>query len=861
MLATTMCATLATTRASFARPRSLGASVRPHANRRFARPVSSSPAPRRVRIADPGSAVSAANWPGLSDADDKKKSPGGGGGGGDAKKRDGKPRGGGKGGRGKSSGRGGGGRGNSTPNARGRGRGRGRGKPSRDVDVTADGSKAWRLFDVKLSLADDAGKDSFEVTPALRDAACAILGLPVKRTREDGRPLLCDGPGYGVRIVRKSCDARSVPPVFSYVLDVDDVAINSATVATGSIKPLKIRVRPKKCERVSPEWDDGGYDDAVAEAAEPNGRIDGDESFEDDEENVDDGAFDDGFADDAYDDADADADDDAAYSSSASSSSSSSSANSANFIPDDVERVVIVGLGPAGLFAALSLAEEGIPTTVLERGQPVESRGRDIGALFARRVLDPDSNLCYGEGGAGTWSDGKLTTRIGRNSDDVRSVLRALVAFGAPPEILVTGKPHLGTDRLVRILRNARGYLASRGVDLRFGQTVERVAFEPADDEGDGRVARAVGVYARTNRGEDGRGRGGGGDEGGPDANSDSSDSGFSDASFVAASAVILAAGHSARGLFEGMHEDGVELRYQSFAAGFRIEHPQALLDAAQYGAELAPLASRGRGPLPVADYRLAHQCVGPPGSGPAGDDDESDAVDGGSNPTGRACYSFCMCPGGQIVPTSTDPAELCVNGMSFSKRSSRWANSGLVSPVAEEDALPFLESPGREPLAGLDFQRHIERQAAIMGGGHLVAPVQTAPDFIAGRLSREEDLPPSSYRLGVKPARLDLLYPPKITEAVRESLLAFDAQIPGYAGPTALLHAPEARTSSPVRVVRSKADGMSTTAIGLFPAGEGAGYAGGIVSAAVDGLAAADAVEKFVAARGVSERGLGAWA
>ena len=260
--------------------------------------------------------------------------------------------------------------------------------------------------------------------------------------------------------MRKSCDARSVPPVFSYVLDVDDVAVNSATVATGSIKPLKIRVRPKKCVRVSPDWDDGGYDDAVAEAAEPD-RID---------EDVDDEAFDDGFAEDSYDDV-VDA-------------SSSFDASS--------RRVVVVGLGPAGLFAALSLAEEGIPTTVLERGQPVESRGRDIGALFARRVLDPDSNLCLRRGGAGTWSDGKLTTRIGRNSDDVRSVLRALVAFGAPREILVTGKPHLGTDRLVRILRNARGYLASRGVDLRFGQTAERVVFEPAVDEGDGRVARAV---------------------------------------------------------------------------------------------------------------------------------------------------------------------------------------------------------------------------------------------------------------------------------------------------------------------------------------------------------------------------------
>jgi uncharacterized FAD-dependent dehydrogenase len=203
------------------------------------------------------------------------------------------------------------------------------------------------------------------------------------------------------------------------------------------------------------------------------------------------------------------------------------------------------------------------------------------------------------------------------------------------------------------------------------------------------------------------------------------------------------------------------------------------------------------------------------------------------------------MCPGGQIVPTSTNVEELCVNGMSFSKRSSAWANSGLVSTITEADAAPFVSGPDRAPLAGLDFQRYIERRAAEMGGGDLVVPVQTAPDFIAGRLS--DVLPTSSYRLGVKSARLDLLYPPEVTAAVRESLIAFDAQLPGYAGPQALLHGPEARTSSPVRVERAKGDMQSVSAAGLFPVGEGAGYAGGIVSAAVDGLVAAGEVAALV--------------
>lgn len=667
-----------------------------------------------------------------------------------------------------------------------------------------------------MSLAEDSGKDSYEVTDAIRDAAARALGLPdLAGKREDGSHLLRDGDGYGVRLVRKSCDARKRDaPAFKYVVDVDDVAVNSAVVATGEIKPPTIARVPKRRERAPIEDED-----------------------EDEEKDFSRETFEDGESNESSDDEDSSFDE---YDSRRALDRTSDGRD---------DRVVIVGMGPCGLFAALALTEQGIPVTVIERGQPVEARGRDIGALFARRVLNEDSNLCYGEGGAGTWSDGKLTTRIGRNGDDVRSVLRALVAFGAPEGILVAGKPHLGTDRLVRILRNAREYLIANGVEIRFGTTVEAVAFEDCAKEllGSARTRRVVGVRTAAN-----------------DGKSDDS------ASFIDASCVILASGHSARNLFEGMHRDAIALEYQPFAAGFRIEHPQALLDELQYGSTLAPLASRGKGPLPVADYRLAHTCVG--------DGRVEDTSETSAKSAGRACYSFCMCPGGQIVPTSTDPNELCVNGMSFSKRNSEWANSGLVSAVAFDDAFQFcaekkrtrLDSTdggeaaneeallaalrSRAPLVGLDFQREIERAAAAMGGGDLVVPVQTAPDFLAGRLSDVASLPKSSYRLGVRPARLDLLYPEAITNAVRESLLAFDAQMPGYAGPEALLHAPEARTSSPVRVVRDGRDGQSVTAAGLFPAGEGAGYAGGIVSAAVDGIQAAD---KVVEARAEAMRAI----
>lgn len=442
--------------------------------------------------------------------------------------------------------------------------------------------------------------------------------------------------------------------------------------------------------------------------------------------------------------------------------------------------VVVVGSGPAGLFAAMQLASSGVPVVLCERGRKVEDRGKDIGRLVVRREINPESNFNFGEGGAGTWSDAKLTTRIGRNDDPVRQVLETFVKHGAPEHILYTGKPHLGTDGMVRILKSFRKSLTALGVDVRFNTRVVGFEVDRANAPGiKSSVSSLRGVL-------------------------------LDDGSCIKAEACVLAPGHSARELYQVLVELGAELLAKPFAVGFRLEHPQRLIDELQYGAVDADKVQRGKGTLPVADYKLTWN-------------DQN---------TGRGTYSFCMCPGGSIEPTSITEDELCINGMSFSRRNSLWANSAIVCTIGEDDFAPFLDRAAHPALAGVEFQKHIERRAAEMGGGNFTCPVQTVPGFLSGTLSDASRLPSSSYRLGVKSARLDTLYPPPITSSIKDALREFGRMKgPKFVGEDALLHGAETRTSSPVVIVRDR-DSLESTAIkGLYPAGEGAGYAGGIVS------------------------------
>lgn len=429
--------------------------------------------------------------------------------------------------------------------------------------------------------------------------------------------------------------------------------------------------------------------------------------------------------------------------------------------------VVVIGGGPAGLFAALRLAERGVPAIVLERGKPVQARRRDIAALNKLGIVDPDSNYCYGEGGAGTYSDGKLYTRADKRGPVVE-VLRTLVAHGAAEDILVDARPHIGSNNLPKVVTRLRETLESAGVPVRFGAK----AVELVRDRG-----RAVGV--RLASGEE-----------------------------IAAAAVILAAGHSARDVFAMLEAVGARLEAKAFAVGVRAEHPQPLIDAIQYGADA------GNPLLPAAAYRLA------------------------ATVEGRGVYSFCMCPGGRIVPAATEPDLVVVNGMSLSRRDSPFANSGIVVAVEPADlaALGY-----REALGGLRLQAEIERRAAELGGGAQVAPAQRLADFVAGRESAS--LPRTSYRPGVRAASLHAELPDFLARRLREALRRFARTMRGYDSSEAVLVGVETRSSSPVRVLRDPVTLESPTLADLFPCGEGAGYAGGIVSAALDGLKVAERV------------------
>jgi uncharacterized FAD-dependent dehydrogenase len=430
--------------------------------------------------------------------------------------------------------------------------------------------------------------------------------------------------------------------------------------------------------------------------------------------------------------------------------------------------VVIVGDGPAGLFCAYQLAREGVACTVVDRGKEVQPRRHDLAALNKAGAVDPDSNYCFGEGGAGTYSDGKLYTRAHKRGD-VRDVIEILALHGAPPAILVEARPHIGSNKLPVVIAAMRQRLESVGVALRFGARV--VDLEVVD-------GRAAGVV-------------------------------LADGSTIAGDAVVLATGHSARDVFELLARRGVLLEAKAFALGVRIEHPQPLINAIQYG------RAAGHAKLPAAAYRLAQQ------------------VDG------RGVFSFCMCPGGWVVPAATEPGGLVVNGMSLSRRDSRFANSGMVVGVEPGDVAAAERVAGRDGvLGGVALQRHIERAAFDAGGGALVAPATRLTDFLARRGS--STVPDSSYLPGLSAADvaevIDAAGLP-LAERLRQGLTAFGRTLRGFLTEEAVLIATESRTSSPVRVTRDATSLESPSLPGLYPTGEGAGYAGGIVSAAMDGV------------------------
>lgn len=431
-------------------------------------------------------------------------------------------------------------------------------------------------------------------------------------------------------------------------------------------------------------------------------------------------------------------------------------------VSSDAPPVVVVGAGPAGLFCAWHLAERGARVILLERGKPVETRARDFGRFRGRGELDPESNICFGEGGAGTYSDGKLYTR--KKDPLIPEVLERMVRCGAPDRILVDAKPHIGTNRLFKMLHGIRAELEERGVEILFGAKLERLRIQSG---------RIIGVELADGRQLD-------------------------------AGSVVLAVGHSARDTFETLVAQGVPMEPKPFAVGVRAEHPQPLIDAAQYHLRSGPRPET----LPPADYRLAAQT-----------DD-------------RGVWSFCMCPGGMIIPASTEPEMLVVNGMSSARRSTPFANSGVVVHVGLED----LEREGlKGPLAGVELQRRLERRAFEMGGGTYFAPAMRASDLVAGRASTT--LPDTHFRPGLVAGDLRETLPEWVWRPLAEGLARFDHQIAGYASEEATLIAVESRTSSPLRIPRTPEAHEVPGFLGLHVTGEGPGYAGGIMSAAIDGL------------------------
>ncbi|MGN2246554.1 NAD(P)/FAD-dependent oxidoreductase [Frateuria sp. GZRR35] len=442
-------------------------------------------------------------------------------------------------------------------------------------------------------------------------------------------------------------------------------------------------------------------------------------------------------------------------------------------------RPIVVGFGPCGIFAALILAEMGFAPIVLDRGKAVRERTRDTWDLWRKRHLHPESNVQFGEGGAGTFSDGKLHSQISDPHHHGRKVLTEFVKAGAPEEILYVSKPHIGTFRLVTMVENMRGTIQALGGEIRFDQRVDDLLVETAADG----TRHVRGVH-------------------------------LADGGELRSDHVVLAVGHSARDTFEMLHARGVYLEAKPFSIGFRIEHPQSVIDRARFGPQA------GHPILGAADYKLVHH------GNKAGQ-------------SGRSVYSFCMCPGGTVVAATSEPGRVVTNGMSQYSRNERNANAAIVCGITPADFAAY----GEGPLAGIALQRHWESHAFGMGGGDYSAPAQRVGDFMAGRPSRELGEVVPSYKPGVHLTDLATALPDYAIGAIREALPLFDRQIRGFAMHDAMLTGVETRTSSPVRVKRDEGDYQSLNTRGLFPAGEGAGYAGGILSAAVDGIRVAEAV------------------
>jgi uncharacterized FAD-dependent dehydrogenase len=439
------------------------------------------------------------------------------------------------------------------------------------------------------------------------------------------------------------------------------------------------------------------------------------------------------------------------------------------------QRPVVVGFGPCGIFAALVLAQLGLRPIVLERGKKVRERTRDTWGLWRRRVLDPESNVQFGEGGAGTFSDGKLYSQVKDPRHLGRKVMNEFVKAGAPEEILYVAHPHVGTFKLVKVVENMREQITALGGDIRFQQRVTDLLIE---DGPDGKRLRGLTVLNQASGA----------------------------INEMRTEHVVLALGHSARDTFEMMHARGVFMEAKPFSIGFRIEHPQSVIDRARWGRHA------GHPLLGAADYKLVHHAN-----------------------SGRSVYSFCMCPGGTVVAATSEPGRVVTNGMSQYSRNERNANAGMVVGIDPRDY------PGG-PLAGVESQRELESNAFVLGGGNYNAPGQLVGDFIAGQPSTQLGGVEPSYTPGVTLGDLHGALPAFAIAALREALPVFGQKIKGFDMPDAVLTGVETRTSSPLKITRGE-DYQSLNVRGLYPAGEGAGYAGGILSAGIDGIRVGEAV------------------